>query len=527
MVRARFSLLVFLALAPALAGARDKPTVSKEALSQSLGTPSRGELVRGKRLAIKGRYHTVIAVTQQRGFVYGTAEMVALIKRVGRVVGRKHSGAKLQVGNISRRGGGKIPQSVTHNSGRDVDLLFYARDDEGEVAPTTGFIRYDKRGHSGDFRFDVPRNWTLVKALLRDRKAQVQSILVAHWLEKKLIAQARKKKEPGWLIKRAQVVLRQPRRSSPHDDHFHVRIYCARHERLEGCLNRGPVHDWARTYDGDVAELAKQLQREIGSKNPGVSASAITRLGRLEVVSAAPAIAKALEHESLAVRRAAIRALERLNVLDEYEVALAKAAHNARPGGWRARLLRALADHQMAAGAPVFVAVLADQDATAAGRAVAARGVGALLHTDGVKPLITALSDKDRAVRDTAGKALKRITNHHFGQGKAAVAQWRDWYRENGKAGRSTWVRLGFEAALGLQLTPKGCVKAVKKLVGVVKRGGDDGLNARSLIADITGYDPRRVPRSRKRAHQMYTRWLRKGGARKCKKRVAKLKFKS
>jgi penicillin-insensitive murein endopeptidase len=35
--------------------------------------------------------------------------------------------------------------------------------------------------------------------------------------------------------------MRQPPDAPPHDNHFHVRVYCSRADRFHGCEDRGPV----------------------------------------------------------------------------------------------------------------------------------------------------------------------------------------------------------------------------------------------------------------------------------------------
>ena len=35
--------------------------------------------------------------------------------------------------------------------------------------------------------------------------------------------------------------MHQPGGAPPHDDHFHVRVYCSRTDRFHGCEDGGPV----------------------------------------------------------------------------------------------------------------------------------------------------------------------------------------------------------------------------------------------------------------------------------------------
>ncbi|MBW2278999.1 MAG: hypothetical protein JRF63_16020, partial [Deltaproteobacteria bacterium] len=46
------------------------------------------------------------------------------------------------------------------------------------------------------------------------------------------------------LVERAAKVLHQPSDGYPHDDHFHVRIYCPRATNGQLCRDRGPAWPW-------------------------------------------------------------------------------------------------------------------------------------------------------------------------------------------------------------------------------------------------------------------------------------------
>ena len=508
-----------LALTASPAAADDDPPSEERVHSMSVGTPSRGELRNGKPVRLRGRYHRVIAVTVQRGFYYGTEELVALIGRGARRVARKHPGSVLQVANLSRRGGRRIPQSVTHNSGRDADLLFYVTDAEGEPAVNQQFVRFDRQGRAGDLRFDVARNWTLVRAFVTDRRAQVQSMLVARWLKAPLMAHARTLGEPAWILERADAVLRQPRRS-PHDDHFHVRVMCARHERLSGCINRGPVHKALDTFDDEVAALALQLAEDFGHAEAPRAVAALRRVGLIRAETVTDAVVAALADPRVRVRRAALHTLELLGAVQPATSQIVAAATKARPGGWQTRLVRLMADRSIAEGREVFLRVLADREhAAEAARSAAAEGLGKTLDTTAVPTLAHALTDPAEAVQEAADAALERITYRTYGRGEPALESWRAWWEQNGEAGRAAWLRQAFAERHGIEVTRRGCARVVRKLVRLLRRARDSTMsfNTRALIADMTGFETSRT----RRVYRTYRRWLRRGGARKCTERMA------
>lgn len=494
------------------------PSDSEEATrSLSVGSPGSGALVNGQKLPLEGRGYRVVAQTRARSFVFGTEELIGVIQRAARRVRKDHPGSVLHVGNLSRKRGGNIPQSVTHNSGRDVDLLFYALDEAGEKT-TPAFARFDRNGEArvGErtLSFDATRNWALVHALLRDRKAQVQSILVARWLKPMLLEQAKKTGARTWIVKRAKEVLRQPSRSGAHDDHFHVRVACAHHERLRGCINAGYVPDWVKTFDEDILALAAVLAGEVTHEDTKHAVEASRRLGELRAKTASGQLAAALADKRLEVRSAALRALEEIRALDEALPDVLKAAQVAKPGAWRARLLRVLARKGPPEALALFCKVLPDTEkALPASREACARGLGALKDPTAVPLLFAAVADAAEPVRDAAAKALHRITNHDLGKGEEALTAWKAWWEKHSGAGRVAWLLAGFDRVAD---PASHCRKAVRQLVRKIRRGGVASANARDLITALTGYTPRRPPRSRKRLHRKYLRWLRRGGARGC-----------
>ena len=507
--------MLWLSLALALTMGEAPPSAAKRSIS--IGSPGHGHLIRAKRVKLKSGSHRVIGLTINRGFYWGTEELTELIPRLGRGVARRFRGARLAVANLSRQRGGDIPQSVTHNSGRDVDLLFYATDLEGKPVVRTDFLRFGKDGLSrdGKLKFDVARNWALVRTAVTEKKTPVQSMLCASWLERMLITHAKKIREKKWIVERAKQVLRQPGRSSPHDDHFHLRVYCALHERLEGCVNSGPMHKWVDDLEDEIAGFAKQYIKEIDDKSTRVAVEAIRRLGKMRARSATKRLLKALADKRLDVRLAAVTALEDLHALDSNLSVLVAAAEAAKAGMFRLRLLKILARKAHPAAKKLFRAVAVAADARADSRAVAAEGSAAACDRDAVAGLIECVASQESVVRDAATRALSRLT----GQTMTSQDAWNAWWKDNAKKTRAEWLADTFEDTLGMKLTPKTCRKFIGKLVPrVYAKRGSVAENAKDLIEALTGF--RRDHRGQKRLKKLYRRWLRKGGARGCKKRV-------
>lgn len=196
---------------------------------------------------------------RDRGLLWGVDEVVDAVAHVGSEIRKTNRKAKLGVADLSRwRGGRASPWHKSHESGRDVDLLFYSVGADGKPLPPPehemicygddGKAYVPKRDKDGykdaqweERRFDDRRNWLLVQTLLTDPTIRIQWMFVSAGLENRMIRYARRKKRPRWLIEYARVVMRQPGDSLPHDDHFHVRVYCSRDDRIGGCQDRGPV----------------------------------------------------------------------------------------------------------------------------------------------------------------------------------------------------------------------------------------------------------------------------------------------
>lgn len=256
----------------------------------SRGKPSGGWLAGGVRLPPRGAGYEVLRPPAEGGVHWGTARVVSLVQRVARALSA--GGAALRVGDLSAERGGQIQRHRSHRNGRDVDLLFFARDEATRAAvPAPDFVRYGRDGRSvgreAPLRFDVERNWSLVEALLRDERAGVARIFVAGWLRRMLLDHARGAGKAAWLVDRAERVLLQPGDSLPHDDHFHVRVACTTQERYLGCVDGAPLWPWLHkdwekddavaNDDEAVLDLMEPLDAlpEYGPADPARAASLV------------------------------------------------------------------------------------------------------------------------------------------------------------------------------------------------------------------------------------------------------------
>ena len=478
--------------------------------SVSMGNASDGYLMNGRSMPLKGPHHRVLDATRSRGFCWGTAELVDALQRAAASVAAAHPGSVLLIGNMSRNGGGDIPTSVSHNSGRDADIPFYAADKRGRSIREHGFVAFDGRGRSGSMRFDVRRNWAFVKALLTDSRIQVQWLFLSNPLRALLLEHARSISEPADLIRRAEVALGQPGNSSAHAEHFHVRLYCALAERLLGCLDYGTQHAHADDYAAEVLAKTRELASGLMHLPEADAVAAIERIGAIRGHSAVPALGQALESPHATVRLAAARALRLLRGAQAARPALEKALDASRAPDWTHELVTTLAHIADEASAPALVRVFESparvRDDT---RAMAANGLAHLFYQPAVPVLARGLIARSRPVRQAARQALLLLTNRSLGRGKRALRRWTVWYAAHRTEPRLTWIKAGF-ARKGIHTrTPKQRKRAIPKLLRFIREGGALGHNARVLIRDLTGYWVERGHYSDMQLYRFYKTWTR------------------
>jgi penicillin-insensitive murein DD-endopeptidase len=219
----------------------------------SIGLPHRGVLTAGAALPTEGTGYRLLTSNGRR---FGTPRFIATIERAAAEVDRERPGSTLTVGDVSARNGGKISSHSSHRSGRDADLLLYMTTLEGAPVTVTSFVHVEADGLAWDdvgkrfLRFDVEREWLLVKALVEDPAARVQWLFVSKPVEAMLIEWARARGESGDTVVRAMDTLLQPGPpAQSHDDHLHVRIACDPDEIASGCEPNGPVRPWIAAAD--------------------------------------------------------------------------------------------------------------------------------------------------------------------------------------------------------------------------------------------------------------------------------------
>jgi penicillin-insensitive murein endopeptidase len=240
------------------------PTPLEPGLEGSIGLPYRGSLTDAVEVPQEGNGFRFLRRDERH---FASPRFAEAIERAAAIVSWQRPGGKLVIGDFSVRHGGRLMPHFSHRTGHDADLVLYATTLEGAPIEAPGFVHYGPDGLAFDeaagryVRFDVEREWLLVRALLEDPDARIEWMFANHVVEALLIEWARARGEPDDLVLHAETVLLEPHPGGPHDDHIHVRTACSPEEEAQGCETGGPIRPWLATSAGSRA-LASGLRDE-------------------------------------------------------------------------------------------------------------------------------------------------------------------------------------------------------------------------------------------------------------------------
>ena len=167
------------------------------------------------------------------GRAYGREDVYrALLYAAGRVQ-RSHPGTYVAYMDVSARMGGPIAKHLSHRDGKDVDILFFGRSEQG-LEPrsiswnTVGYgldYQCDTRLNPAGWSFDAERGWAFLMALRDNGHASVDRIFVEPCVEEWLVEFGQSAKAPSEDIRWAIDTLRYAGpRAGDHLDHFHIRF---------------------------------------------------------------------------------------------------------------------------------------------------------------------------------------------------------------------------------------------------------------------------------------------------------------
>lgn len=189
--------------------------------SASIGHPSDGALERGVRL----RPNTGWVVRDpERAFV--TREVASWMTDAFAAVARRHPhSARVEIRDASVEHGGRLREHHSHQSGRDIDLVYY----QSQCRDTCAFHRVSPT------TLDAERQWTLLETWLR--AGVVEYVFIDHALQEPLYEAARasgatREELSRWFQwpRASEQRLGIVRHVRGHRDHLHVRFVCAPHD---------------------------------------------------------------------------------------------------------------------------------------------------------------------------------------------------------------------------------------------------------------------------------------------------------
>ncbi|MCA9521301.1 MAG: penicillin-insensitive murein endopeptidase [Myxococcales bacterium] len=476
--------------------------------AQSIGFPAAGRLRHAVQIADKTPHLEVLPYQRHRSIHYATTYLAELLKRTAASLAKAHPGNVLQLGNSSRRRGGPIPFSISHQVGRDVDIAFQVTTLRGKPAKLKNLTVFGDDGlsknHVPRLRFDVVRNWRLVKTLLNDRHVQVQWIFVSEGLKKLLLNHAKTHKEPPSLLARAEKLLHQPMLAGAHDDHFHLRIYCSRADRLAGCLDHGPFWPWIDDHQKAVDRRGTALMRFVERGTKAQRLKALRLLGAIRAHRVVPRLMQLLSRKQGEINDAIIEAVA-LAATEHDLDDLLDALSRPRPVSHTRRLFSVLERLQHPRSLDFLgrlargrVAVRLQGQALIELRKRALRLIGKIPEVRSVPLLIGLLDDRYRSIRAEAARSLHMLTNHNLGiswyrvvsskKQAERVARWRAFWKTYRARGRLRMLLDGFRRAGHALDTTKARQEQIDELIKLVGlRAPYLSANAQYVLNQFTG----------------------------------------
>jgi penicillin-insensitive murein endopeptidase len=210
--------------------------------SRSTGYPDAGKLQGGVQLSGRNAPLRLQSFTLVYDYRWGTCKLVHGLQELARSVQGKIGRQPLLIGNLSQKGGGEMPVSTSHESGRDVDFPLFTMSASGR--PLSGYYLHfgpdgRSRTHGGRYVFDAARTWQLVQAIVTSPHWEVERLVLAPYLRAQVLAHGKQANTPRDILQLVESKLIPPWPGVKlHDNHLHLRITCSAEDAAQGCLDR-------------------------------------------------------------------------------------------------------------------------------------------------------------------------------------------------------------------------------------------------------------------------------------------------
>jgi murein endopeptidase len=123
------------------------------------------------------------------GRCYAQTPMTEALSEAGKLLEKRCPGAGIGYLDASGRKGGKLLGHLSHKHGRDIDICFLGKDENGRISPsrpqilTVGYrLNYKKDRRCGNLKFDRSANLFLILALMEQTAAPVEKIFVEPYI---------------------------------------------------------------------------------------------------------------------------------------------------------------------------------------------------------------------------------------------------------------------------------------------------------------------------------------------------------
>lgn len=418
-----------------------------------------GYMVNGRSVPVPSTTLRQLPVPYERGIAYGTTEFINLLTHVSKKMQKKFPHTIMYLGNLGLREGGDIPYSVSHNSGRDGDIGFYLKDEQGKFANPMHLHKINRNFQSREagpkYTFDIEKNAALIETLLTQEVAPLQFIFVARHLRTAIRKELATRPNAEDLLVRFDAVVNE---LASHDDHFHIRIYCSNDDICAGCVDKSIVHEWiSDPVAKQEACISKHLKTLASKKaEPEEKAAALQRLSLMQAASRDSArVIKSLNDEDNRVRAAA--AMASASIGEAATAALTKRLLLETDSLAQLALLDALAKHDSAQTAETLAMAL-DQISEGAMHFSSETVSKILRHITHhpresyVPALIRSLrADRLAPFKHDVVLTTEVVTNHVLdeksGEQDDPAAAFEKWFEKSEKKTRSAWLIAGFKSA--------------------------------------------------------------------------------